>query len=957
MRKSILVLFPLILSASVAEARARIQGNCEQGGFQVSVANGAATSTNSSGAATKWQQSYPSCTVSIYLAGTTTLASIFSDNSGTVLANPFTADSTGHWFAYADNGRFDVTMSGGGIPTPFTLGDLMPFDPAGLNLNGVFYIGNGSGLAGDIGAQFNAVYSACPSNGCEIDLLPNPAGCYADTTQMTATVVGKYLLFRGLGAGKPEPSAGPCINFTPTTGITMMVLDYAPANKALMVPAHGIRNITFMNNGCVTTGGCGSLAFGIQVGAVNQGIQGATMDSVTIAGFADGFVNTNFNSVDVTWLNPLFLANGEGYFDTNVNSQTVISGQFYANGIAVRAGAGVGGEFKFLGTNFLGNTVATFDFTAATFPVTFDCISCHLENDTTVNKTTHFVQGNWNGNLIGGLAEDDVQSGVCTSQCDYYISSSGVWINIQGMQFSAPVRVPTQVIQLLSPVRAHIDAINNRPTILTTMVGGANAAKADVHILNADSANTAAPTSYESAFTSPNINGILYVGTAAGQYASLQAAHDALPAGGGTVFVTATGKPFGAANTTTLTISKPIHIVFDVAAYTYAGTTQAILTTGAPSGVLIEGSGIPDLNQAAQGTSITITGTAVNGLDIFGPSISIKNFSINGPGSGTGLGIHISGNGFLAENVQVKSFGSDNWQIDGTRGNTNSFVMIRDRSYSSGGIGFNAFGVNTNQGSWINTDSQNGSNLNYVFNGSMSQTFVGLHANPSADVTSIQFLGSSSNTGTIYIEPFTPFTANCLTFDATSKNNNLYLLNCRAVGDSGTLNQWYFAAADAGVGVSATGSQQLATSNNLNVINVYQKVQRATSTAELLQKGIFFKNANFFSGPTWTTAASLNFIFNTTGTSYATRFFNNCTGDISACTPILTLNSTTAVASVPISIGPVLVGALPGAAAGNKGQMISVSDSTAVAAEGQTCVGGSTNTALAFSNGVAWKCF
>ena len=50
------------------------------------------------------------------------------------------------------------------------------------------------------------------------------------------------------------------------------------------------------------------------------------------------------------------------------------------------------------------------------------------------------------------------------------------------------------------------------------------------------------------------------------------------------------------------------------------------------------------------------------------------------------------------------------------------------------------------------------------------------------------------------------------------------------------------------------------------------------------------------------------------------------------------------------------VGALPSAAS-NAGAMIAVSDSTAVAAEGQTCVGGSSNTALAFSNGVIWKCF
>ncbi len=52
-----------------------------------------------------------------------------------------------------------------------------------------------------------------------------------------------------------------------------------------------------------------------------------------------------------------------------------------------------------------------------------------------------------------------------------------------------------------------------------------------------------------------------------------------------------------------------------------------------------------------------------------------------------------------------------------------------------------------------------------------------------------------------------------------------------------------------------------------------------------------------------------------------------------------------------------LVASLPAAAAGNKGWIMTVSDSTSVAAEGQTCVGSSTNTALAFSNGSVWKCF
>jgi hypothetical protein len=53
---------------------------------------------------------------------------------------------------------------------------------------------------------------------------------------------------------------------------------------------------------------------------------------------------------------------------------------------------------------------------------------------------------------------------------------------------------------------------------------------------------------------------------------------------------------------------------------------------------------------------------------------------------------------------------------------------------------------------------------------------------------------------------------------------------------------------------------------------------------------------------------------------------------------------------------PVAVASLPAAAA-YIGRWKVVNDSTAIAAEGQTCVGSSTNTALAFSNGAGWKCF
>lgn len=56
------------------------------------------------------------------------------------------------------------------------------------------------------------------------------------------------------------------------------------------------------------------------------------------------------------------------------------------------------------------------------------------------------------------------------------------------------------------------------------------------------------------------------------------------------------------------------------------------------------------------------------------------------------------------------------------------------------------------------------------------------------------------------------------------------------------------------------------------------------------------------------------------------------------------------------SVAPETVANLPSAARYPYAQ-IPVSDSTTISAEGQTCVGGSSTKALAFSNGSVWKCF
>jgi hypothetical protein len=59
-------------------------------------------------------------TVQVLLKGTATPATIFSDNVGTVLANPFTNNADGTYQFYAANGRYDIVLTKAGFGEPLT---------------------------------------------------------------------------------------------------------------------------------------------------------------------------------------------------------------------------------------------------------------------------------------------------------------------------------------------------------------------------------------------------------------------------------------------------------------------------------------------------------------------------------------------------------------------------------------------------------------------------------------------------------------------------------------------------------------------------------------------------------------------------------------------------------------------------------------------------------------------
>jgi hypothetical protein len=111
-----------------------IGGFCDQGG--VSAATSGLNSTN------KLQGIIPSCTVTVYLTGTQTLATLYANAAGDPLSNPFTATALGgslpgqYIFWASTSSCYDVVGSGGISPNAY---------PAPVPLKTGACIGSGGG--------------------------------------------------------------------------------------------------------------------------------------------------------------------------------------------------------------------------------------------------------------------------------------------------------------------------------------------------------------------------------------------------------------------------------------------------------------------------------------------------------------------------------------------------------------------------------------------------------------------------------------------------------------------------------------------------------------------------------------------------------------------------------------------------------------------------------------------
>ena len=135
-------------------------------------------------------------TVTVYRAGTATLATIYADNLSppTARSNPFSGDSDGFFFFYAPEGRYDTRLSGGtpAIPTPYTWGDVSLYDPRdyAVNVKAAPFFATGDGVTDDT-AAIAAAYAAVTTG-----ILYFPSGTYVTTGSLTPKT---GVTFRGAG--------------------------------------------------------------------------------------------------------------------------------------------------------------------------------------------------------------------------------------------------------------------------------------------------------------------------------------------------------------------------------------------------------------------------------------------------------------------------------------------------------------------------------------------------------------------------------------------------------------------------------------------------------------------------------------------------------------------------------------------------------------------------------------
>jgi len=225
--RRLLVLLALLALPSLASAREAWRGFCE-GGNQSVVTSGISSST-------KVQRSYPRCTVLILVHGGG-VATIYADNNGTPLANPFQANLDGSFVWYANDGRYDEQISNANIAAPFTFLDILLCDPFAA---GAVCSGGAGGSHNLLSAtHLDTIPFSPPVRGDLITAqqLTSPAGVLPSWARLALGTTGQILLSNGLDALWGSLTAGTGITITSTGGGSSLTIASSGGGSGCILP-------------------------------------------------------------------------------------------------------------------------------------------------------------------------------------------------------------------------------------------------------------------------------------------------------------------------------------------------------------------------------------------------------------------------------------------------------------------------------------------------------------------------------------------------------------------------------------------------------------------------------------------------------------------------------------------------------------------------------------------------
>lgn len=260
-----LAVFILALGSRVfAQTAALPVQSCQSGATQAQVSGMASTNY--------LQGVVPSCTVTIYLTGTTTPATYYFSQGGSPQTGPFTASPTGQWLAYtATNVGYDVVLSGGICPNCYT---------APVTITGV-YPGQQAGGSGTVSGQLSGTI---PLNTNGVSTAINAASALSQTgSGAGSTVTAAGTVAAGAGTfgtlqnrvlADSQSGADICAKITTSIALVSGSLNgvvETEANQSYATCAAGIvvpLNVTLdCHNSFITTGS--GAAIGIQVAGPN----------------------------------------------------------------------------------------------------------------------------------------------------------------------------------------------------------------------------------------------------------------------------------------------------------------------------------------------------------------------------------------------------------------------------------------------------------------------------------------------------------------------------------------------------------------------------------------------------------------------------------------------------------------------------------------------------------------